>query len=117
MNNELRDKMIKSKKGLAAVDIVAIIGILAILAAIIIACVAGITNNKNKNKEPDTNNATTSTRLVKGEVVNKCCTIKNNTHQYKFELEGEKDEIMVRYWLEVSEQDYNSYRIGDYYRL
>lgn len=33
------------------------------------------------------------------------------------QLEGEKDEVMVRYWLEASEQDYNSYRIGDYYRL
>lgn len=81
--------MIKSKKGLAAVEIVAIIAILAILAAIIIDCVAGITNNTNK--EPDTNNATTSTRLVKGEIVNKCYIIKNNTHQYKFELEGEKN--------------------------
>lgn len=26
-------------------------------------------------------------------------------------------EEKVRYWLEVSEYDYNEYRIGDYYKL
>ena len=36
---------------------------------------------------------------------------------YHFQLEGEKDEEKVRYWLEVSEYDYNEYRIEDYYKL
>lgn len=107
--------MIKSKKGLAMVDVVIIIVIIVILAAVTIFCVAGIIDGTNE--EFSTNNATESTRLIEGKIANKHCKIKDNTHQYKFELEGEKDEITVKYWLEVSEQDYNNYRIGDYYRL
>lgn len=36
---------------------------------------------------------------------------------YYFQLKGEKDEEKVRYWFEVSEYDYNEYKIGDYYKL
>ncbi len=34
---------------------------------------------------------------------------------YTFTIEGEKDGEMVRYTFEVSEQEYNRYKIGDWY--
>lgn len=103
--------MIKSKKGLTAVEIVVIIAIIAIIAAIIIPIIGSILNEQN--------------RITEGVIIDKSYTVEKVITKYKtaesthcyFQLEGEKDEVMVRYWLEVSEQDYNSYRIGDYYRL
>lgn len=113
--------MIKSKKGLTAVEIVVIIAIIAIIAAIIIPIIGSILNEQN--------------RITEGVIIDKSYTAEKVITKYKtagdikipytskesahcyFQLEGEKDEVMVRYWLEVSEQDYNSYRIGDYYRL
>jgi uncharacterized protein YxeA len=34
---------------------------------------------------------------------------------YRFKLRGEKDEVMVDYWTEVSAEDYFNYKIGDWY--
>ena len=34
---------------------------------------------------------------------------------YRFQLRGEKDEVIVDYWTDVSEEDYFKYRIGDWY--
>lgn len=34
---------------------------------------------------------------------------------YRFQLRGEKDEVMVDYWTDVPEEDYFKYRIGDWY--
>ena len=37
------------------------------------------------------------------------------TDTYTFTIEGEKDGETVRYTFEVTEQEYNSYKIGDWY--
>ncbi len=34
---------------------------------------------------------------------------------YSFTIEGEKDGETVRYTFELTEQEYNTYKIGDYY--
>lgn len=34
---------------------------------------------------------------------------------YRFQLRGEKNEVMVDYWTDVPEEDYFKYRIGDWY--
>lgn len=36
--------------------------------------------------------------------------------EYFFQLEGEKNGETVRYWANVSAEDYNTFRVGDYYR-
>lgn len=36
--------------------------------------------------------------------------------EYYFQLEGEKNGETVRYWANVSAEDYNTFRVGDYYR-
>lgn len=113
--------MIKSKKGITAVEVIVIITIIAILAAIICGVIVSCLNEQN--------------RITEGVIVDKSYTAERITTNYKmvgntqipytnrepahyhFQLEGEKDEEKVRYWLEVSEYDYNEYRIGDYYKL
>ena len=113
--------MIKSKKGITAIEVIVIIAIIAILAVIGFGAIAGLLNEQN--------------RITEGVIVDKSYTAERSTTNYKmvgntqipytnrepahyhFQLEGEKDEIKVRYWLEVSEYDYNEYRIGDYYKL
>ena len=104
--------MIKSKKGITAVEIIVIITIIAILAALIYVVIVGCLNEQN--------------RITEGVIVDKSCTAekvitipytRREPAHYHFQLEGEKDEIKVRYWLEVSEHDYNEYKIGDYYKL
>ncbi len=104
--------MIKSKKGITAVEVIVIITIIAILAAIIYGAIVDCLNEQN--------------RITEGVIVDKSYTEERITtipythrepaHCY-FQLEGEKDEIKVRYWLEISEHDYNEYKIGDYYKL
>lgn len=113
--------MIKSKKGITAVEAIVIITIIAILAVIIYGVIVSCLNEQN--------------RITEGVIVDKSYTAERVITQYKiigdtrmpytnkepahyrFQLEGEKDEIKVRYWLEVSEHDYNKYKIGDYYKL
>ena len=104
--------MIKSKKGITAVEVIVIIAIIAILAVIGFGTIAGLLNEQN--------------RITEGVIADKsyteeCITTIPYTHREPahcyFQLEGEKDEEKVRYWLEVSEYDYNEYRIGDYYKL
>lgn len=36
---------------------------------------------------------------------------------YRFQLRGVKDERTVTYWLKVSKEDYQEYKVGNYYRL
>jgi len=113
--------MIKSKKGITTVEVIVIITIIAILAAIIYGVIVSCLNEQN--------------RITEGIIVDKSYTAESVITQYKiigdtqipytdiepahyhFQLEGEKDEIKVRYWLEVSEHDYNYYKIGNYYKL
>lgn len=35
---------------------------------------------------------------------------------YRFQLRGVKDERTVTYWLKVSKEDYQEYKVGNYYR-
>ena len=35
---------------------------------------------------------------------------------YKLEIQGEKDEEIVTYWFECTAEEYQQYKIGDYYR-
>lgn len=113
--------MIKSKKGITTVEVIVIIAIIAILAAIIYGVIVSRLNDQN--------------RITEGIIVDKSYTAESVITQYKiigdtqipytdiepahfhFQLEGVKDEIQVRYWLEVSEHDYNEYKIVDYYKL
>ena len=41
--------------------------------------------------------------------------MKSYPDTYTFTIEGEKDGKTVRYSFEVTEQEYNSYKIGDWY--
>lgn len=36
--------------------------------------------------------------------------------RYELEIQGDKDGETVEYWFEVTESEYNSYEIGDYYK-
>ena len=113
--------MIKSKKGITAVEVIVIITIIAILAAIIYGVILGCLNEQNRitegvivDKSYTAERIITRYRIV-GDT-QKPYIYKEPAH-YRLQLEGEKNEIKVRYWLEVSEYDYNEYRIGDYYKL
>lgn len=35
---------------------------------------------------------------------------------YQLEIQGEKDEKIVTYWFECTAEEYQQYKIGDYYR-
>lgn len=113
--------MIKSKKGITAIEVIVIITIIAILAIIVVGMISGILNEKNRitegiivDKSYIAEKVTTDYRNVGGTLIP--FTNIEPAH-YNFQLEGEKDEIKVKYWLEASEYDYNAYKIGDYYRL
>lgn len=113
--------MIKSKKGITVVEVIAIITIIAIVATIIYGVILGCLNEQNRitegtivDKSYTAERIITQYRIVGG--TRKPYINKEPAH-YRFQLEGEKNEIIVKYWLEVSEHDYNVYRIGDYYKL
>ena len=113
--------MIKSKKGIVAVEVIVVIAIIAILAAIIIPAIVSVLNEQNRitegiivDKSYTAEKVTTNYRTVGDAQIP---YTNREPARYRFKLEGEKDEIMVQYWLEVSENDYNSYHIGDYYKL
>ncbi len=36
--------------------------------------------------------------------------------EYLFQIEGEKDGETVRYWTNVSAEEYDRYKVGDFYR-
>ena len=36
--------------------------------------------------------------------------------EYFFQLEGDKGGEVVRYWMNVTEEEYTEFRVGDYYR-
>lgn len=114
--------MIKSKKSITAVEVIVIITIIAILATIIVVgMIPGILNEKNRITEGIIVDKSYTAESVTTDYRNVGDTLIPFTHRepahYHFQLEGEKDEIKVKYWLEVSENDYNAYRIGDYYKL
>lgn len=112
--------MIRSKKGITVSEVIVTITIIAILAVIVYGIIVCILNEQN--------------RITEGVIVDKKYTAERITTNYTmvgktpipyanrepahyhFQLEGEKDEIKVRYWLEVSEHDYNNYQIGDYFK-
>ena len=42
-------------------------------------------------------------------------SVKHHSAIYRFQLRGEKDEVIVDYWTNVPEEDYFKYKIGDWY--
>ena len=101
-----------------AVVIIAIV--ITILFVVIAGIAASIENEKNKITEgiiidksfSAAYTTYTSTRI--GETT----VMQPHYHpaRYSFQLQGEKNEKTVTYWLEVSKEDYNEYRIGNYYK-
>lgn len=113
--------MIKSKKGITAVEVIVTITIIAILAVIVAGIIVCILNEQNRITEGViVDKSYTAEKVIKDyRVIGDTRIPFTNIEpaHYRFQLEGEKDEIKVRYWLEVSEHDYNNYRIGDYFKL
>lgn len=88
--------------------------------AIVITIATSIENEKNK--------------ITEGIIIDKSYTVAYTTYaitrvgkppvltpiyhpeKYSFQLRGEKDEKTVTYWLTVPKEDYNEYKIGDYYK-
>lgn len=40
----------------------------------------------------------------------------HHPESYKLEIQGEKNEEIVEYWFECTAEEYQQYKIGDYYR-
>lgn len=111
----------KSKKGITVVEVIVIIAIIVTLAAIIYGVIVNCLNEQNRitegiivDKSYIAERVITDYRVI-GETQIPF-THREPAHYY-FQLEGEKDEEKVRYWVEVSEYDYNEYKIGNYYKL
>ena len=109
-------------KNITAVEVIVIIAIIATLAAKVVMMIYGNSNEQNRitegiivDKSYIAERVTTDYRVI--ENTPQIPFTYRKPAQYYFQLEGEKNEIKVKYWLEVSEHDYNAYRIGDYYKL
>ena len=99
-------------------DIVIIFVVVLIVALIVGGGVYGaIQNEKNaipagtivdKYHRPERIESTTSVKTG-------CTSTAHYPAIYRFQLRGEKDEVMVDYWTDVPEEDYFKYRIGDWY--
>ena len=94
--------------------------VIAIFSVVIAIITASIENEKNKITEGiiiDKSYSaayTTYTSVKIGETT----VMQPHYHpeKYSFQLRGEKDEKAVTYWLAVSKEDYNEYKIGNYYK-
>ena len=105
----------KSKKGFieyAALAII-IIAVVAIFGAVIF---SEISNNRNKIDEGIIVDKQYSEEYMR------YSSDKNGGHFYKvpasysFTIEGEKDGETVRYTFSVTKEEYDQYKIGDYYK-
>lgn len=118
--------MQRTKRGMidteTVVTVIAITSIILIVGSLVVGVIwACVENEKN--------------RITEGVIVDKSYTAAYTTTSYsrvgkvmvpishyhppiyRFQLRGEKDERTVTYWLEVSKEDYDEYKIGSYYRL
>lgn len=88
-----------------------------VTALVIIASVANENNRISEGIVIDKNyrNAYTTVEYTKvGDT-----TIPQNVYHpesYKLEIQGEKNEEIVEYWFECTAEEYQQYKIGDYYR-
>ena len=90
-----------------------------IVITVIAGVVASIENEKNKITEgiiidkSYTEGYITYTNTRIGKII--ILQPHHHPEKYSFQLRGEKDGKTVTYWLTVSKEDYNEYKIGDYY--
>lgn len=88
-----------------------------VIALVIIASVENESNRINERTVIDKHysNAYTTVNYTKvGDT-----TIPQNVYHpesYKLEIQGEKDGEIVTYWFECTAEEYQQYKIGDYYR-
>jgi len=95
-----------------------IVFVIALMVAFIGAGVYGaIQNEKNaisagtiveKYHQPERIESTTNSKTGQ-------TSIRHHPAIYRFQLRGEKNEVMVDYWTDVPEEDYFKYKIGDWY--
>ena len=100
-------------------DIQPILGLFGIILtfAFIVGCFYAVINNElNRITEGTIIDKQIYTEYTEANVSNGSGSYSHRPTRYSFLLEGEKNGKAVKYWTEVSADEYARFRVGEYYR-